>query len=114
MWKTTGEPRWREYGWKIFQAIEREARSDAGYAALVSVEFVKGARKDEMPRCVRSMGTLSASLTARPLAPPVTFLPKRECLIASRRARIQLGRGATLPIHNSLTGAPDPLALPAG
>ena len=48
MWKVTGDARWRQRGWLIYQAIERETRTEAGYAILQSV-VVKNSRKDEMP-----------------------------------------------------------------
>lgn len=48
MWKVTGDARWRQRGWLIYQAIERETRTDAGYAILQSVA-VKNSLKDEMP-----------------------------------------------------------------
>ena len=52
MWKVTGDVSWRERGWTIFQSLERESRTDAGYAALGDVQMSRGPRQDEMPRCV--------------------------------------------------------------
>lgn len=49
LWKTTGNPKWRERGWKVFQAIEREAKTPSGYASLRSVEHSPAHLKDEMP-----------------------------------------------------------------
>jgi hypothetical protein len=48
MWKVTGDPKWRQRGWLIYQAIERETRTDAGYAVLTSVTE-KHSQQDEMP-----------------------------------------------------------------
>jgi hypothetical protein len=31
MWRLTKDPKWREYGWKIFQAINKHCKADAGY-----------------------------------------------------------------------------------
>ncbi|KAI0773224.1 glycoside hydrolase [Trametes elegans] len=52
MWKTTGDDAWRERGWAIFQAIEKETRTAVGYASVSSVETSPARLKDEMPRYV--------------------------------------------------------------
>ncbi|OSD04709.1 glycoside hydrolase family 47 protein [Trametes coccinea BRFM310] len=49
MWRTTGDEAWRERGWAVFQAIEKEAKTPSGYASLVSVEKSPPTLKDEMP-----------------------------------------------------------------
>ncbi|KAI0741365.1 glycoside hydrolase [Daedaleopsis nitida] len=49
MWKTTGEEAWRERGWSVFQAIEKETKTPSGYASLQSVASSPGEKKDEMP-----------------------------------------------------------------
>ncbi|KAJ7625647.1 glycoside hydrolase family 47 protein [Roridomyces roridus] len=49
MWRVTGETRWREMGWQIFEAIERETRTESGYASVASVEVVGGFKSDSMP-----------------------------------------------------------------
>ncbi|KAJ7763659.1 glycoside hydrolase family 47 protein [Mycena maculata] len=49
MWRVTGETKWREMGWRIFEAIERETRTPAGYATLKTVEVVPGIKDDSMP-----------------------------------------------------------------
>ncbi|KAH9830038.1 glycoside hydrolase [Rhodofomes roseus] len=49
MWRTTGDEVWRERGWAVFQAIEREAKTKSGYASLQSVEKSPAPKKDEMP-----------------------------------------------------------------
>ncbi|KAI9062582.1 glycoside hydrolase family 47 protein [Trametes sanguinea] len=49
LWRTTGDEAWRERGWAVFQAIEREAKTASGYASLVSVEKSPPTLKDEMP-----------------------------------------------------------------
>ncbi|KAJ7509692.1 glycoside hydrolase family 47 protein [Mycena galericulata] len=48
MWRVTGETKWREMGWRIFEAIERETRTPVGYASLKTVE-VPGIKLDDMP-----------------------------------------------------------------
>ncbi|KAF9809117.1 hypothetical protein IEO21_07552 [Rhodonia placenta] len=50
MWRTTGDEVWRERGWAVFQAIEREAKTDSGYASLLSVDESPASLKNEMPR----------------------------------------------------------------
>jgi mannosyl-oligosaccharide alpha-1,2-mannosidase len=49
MWRTTGEEKWRERGWSVFTAIEREAKTKNGYASLMSVGESPSGLKDEMP-----------------------------------------------------------------
>ncbi|KAJ4474597.1 glycoside hydrolase family 47 protein [Lentinula edodes] len=51
MWRTTGNPVWRERGWTIFQAIEKYAKTEIGYASIVDVDksSTKAPVKDEMP-----------------------------------------------------------------
>ncbi|KAI0754811.1 seven-hairpin glycosidase [Daedaleopsis nitida] len=49
MHKVTGDPIWRERGWEIFQALERETRSFAGYTSLSSVMQSPAPKQDEQP-----------------------------------------------------------------
>ncbi|KAI0831842.1 seven-hairpin glycosidase [Trametes gibbosa] len=49
MWRTTGNPEWRERGWTIFQAIERETKTASGYASLKMVMQSPGTQSDEQP-----------------------------------------------------------------
>ncbi|KAI0918074.1 hypothetical protein AcV5_002851 [Taiwanofungus camphoratus] len=49
LWRTTGDERWRERGWSVFQAIERETKTSSGYASLASVEESPAPKRDEMP-----------------------------------------------------------------
>jgi mannosyl-oligosaccharide alpha-1,2-mannosidase len=50
LWKTTGEPKWRERGWKIFQSIETYAKTEHGYASVDKVDTVPPRLIDDMPR----------------------------------------------------------------
>jgi mannosyl-oligosaccharide alpha-1,2-mannosidase len=34
MWRTTGDVKWREHGYKVFQAIEKHARTKFGYSTV--------------------------------------------------------------------------------
>ncbi|CDO68411.1 Glycoside Hydrolase Family 47 protein [Trametes cinnabarina] len=49
MWKTTGNPVWRERGWAIFEAIEREAKTPSGYASLKTVTQSPAPQSDDQP-----------------------------------------------------------------
>ncbi|KAF8217039.1 glycoside hydrolase family 47 protein [Mycena galopus ATCC 62051] len=49
MWRVTGETKWREMGWRIFEAIERETRTPIGYANLKTVEISPALKLDTMP-----------------------------------------------------------------
>ncbi|KAI0690301.1 seven-hairpin glycosidase [Cytidiella melzeri] len=49
MWKVTGDVVWRERGWRIFQALESEAKTASGYASLNTVALSHSTLKDEMP-----------------------------------------------------------------
>ena len=35
MWRLTGEQRYREWGWSIFQAFQEHAKGDVGYHSLL-------------------------------------------------------------------------------
>ena len=52
MWKTTGNPVWRERGWDIFEALEKEAKTPSGYASLRSNLQSPAPKADEQPRYV--------------------------------------------------------------
>ncbi len=52
MWRTTGDPVWRERAWDIFKAIERETKTQSGYASVKNVAESPAPRMDEQPRCV--------------------------------------------------------------
>ncbi|KAJ7088449.1 glycoside hydrolase family 47 protein [Mycena belliarum] len=48
-WRLTGNPRYRTYGWEIFQAIETHCRvPSGGYASVLNVEQVPVAWEDKM------------------------------------------------------------------
>jgi hypothetical protein len=49
MWKTTGDVKWRERGWTVFEAIERETKTRAGYSSIRYVDHAPGYKKDDMP-----------------------------------------------------------------
>ncbi|KAJ7447544.1 glycoside hydrolase family 47 protein [Mycena galericulata] len=48
-WRLTGHPRYRAYGWEIFQAIETHCRVESGgYASVLNVEEVPVTWEDKM------------------------------------------------------------------
>ncbi|KAH7885871.1 glycoside hydrolase family 47 protein [Phlebopus sp. FC_14] len=49
LWRTTGDVRWRHYGWNIFQAIERFAKTPSGYASVDRVQTANPRQLDSMP-----------------------------------------------------------------
>ena len=50
MWRTTGDPVWRERGWEIFQAIEKQSKTPSGYASSNNVALDPATQIDEQPR----------------------------------------------------------------
>ncbi|KAJ6607001.1 glycoside hydrolase [Mycena sp. CBHHK59/15] len=60
LWRTTGNEIWRERGWAVFEAIEKHARTDLGYASVATVDSLPVKHLDEMPRLVCSVVTHSA------------------------------------------------------
>jgi hypothetical protein len=54
LWKTTGNVKWRERGWAVFEAIQRECRTPIGYASIIRVDESPAQKKDMMPRCVHA------------------------------------------------------------
>lgn len=56
MWKTTGNPIWRERAWEIFQAIEKHAKvNGASYATVLHVDQPVAMHADDQPRSVLCM-----------------------------------------------------------
>ncbi|KAF9071588.1 glycoside hydrolase [Rhodocollybia butyracea] len=51
LWRTTGDPQWRERGWSVFQSIQKYAKTELGYASVVDVDrsSTTAPVKDEMP-----------------------------------------------------------------
>ncbi|KAK7687285.1 hypothetical protein QCA50_009790 [Cerrena zonata] len=49
MWRTTGDERWRDRGWAVFQAIQRETKTSSGYASVSTVEQSPASKLNEMP-----------------------------------------------------------------
>ncbi|KAI0734035.1 glycoside hydrolase [Fomitopsis betulina] len=49
MWRTTGDPIWRERGWTVFEAIERETKTPSGYASSKNILLSPTLLDDDMP-----------------------------------------------------------------
>ncbi|KAG9312664.1 glycoside hydrolase family 47 protein [Chiua virens] len=49
LWRTTGDVKWRHRGWHIFQAIERHAKTESGYASIRNVDSAYPDQLDSMP-----------------------------------------------------------------
>ena len=52
MWRTTGDVKWRERGYGIFQAIEKYAKTTYGYSSLHGVDQQQVRLLNDMPRYV--------------------------------------------------------------
>ena len=52
MWRTTGDVKWRERGYEIFQAIEKHTRTTYGYTSVRGVTGNEDnvEKLDDMPR----------------------------------------------------------------
>ena len=48
MYRITGDRRWQDKAWRMFQAIEKATRTDIAYAALENVAFEKPEKRDSM------------------------------------------------------------------
>jgi len=49
LWRTTGDEKWRHRGWTIFESIERNARTEFGYASVTDVRPANTTLINEMP-----------------------------------------------------------------
>ena len=52
MWRTTGDSKWRDRGWAVFEAIEKHAKVGNAYASIKDVNRVPVIHEDELPRYV--------------------------------------------------------------
>ena len=50
MWRTTGDVKWRERGYRIYQAIEKHTRTKYGYTSIRGVNKQDVEKLDDMPR----------------------------------------------------------------
>lgn len=48
-YRLTGDERYRDHGWRIFQAIEKHCRVDTGgYATIINVDEIPTRKEDKM------------------------------------------------------------------
>lgn len=50
LWKTTGDSKWRERGWKMFEAVNAHTRTETAYASVHYVQNEEPRKVDDMPR----------------------------------------------------------------
>jgi mannosyl-oligosaccharide alpha-1,2-mannosidase len=50
LWRTTGDIKWRERGWSVFEALERSTKTEYGYANIPNVDAIVPKHDDGMPR----------------------------------------------------------------
>jgi hypothetical protein len=55
MWHTTGDVKWCDRGWAIWEAIERKTRTSSGYASVQGVDQAEPWKMDSQPRCALSV-----------------------------------------------------------
>ncbi|KAI0782675.1 glycoside hydrolase [Abortiporus biennis] len=48
LWKATGDVKWRERGWAMFEAMEKHTKVDSGYAILEDAVISPPKKRDEM------------------------------------------------------------------
>ena len=49
LWRTTRDERWRNRGWAVFEAVERETKTESGYVTLKDVRGSPAKRGNSMP-----------------------------------------------------------------
>lgn len=49
MYRTTGDSKWRDRGWALFDAIERHSQINGAYASILDVNVVPAPHDDDMP-----------------------------------------------------------------
>lgn len=54
LYRTTGDAKWRDRGWQIWEAIESKTRTYSGYASVYGVDAVNPPPANSMPRYVVS------------------------------------------------------------
>ncbi|KAL0957118.1 hypothetical protein HGRIS_003211 [Hohenbuehelia grisea] len=49
MYKTSGDVKWRERGWAVFEALEKHAKNEHGFASVSNVDSIPTYLNDDMP-----------------------------------------------------------------
>jgi len=52
MWRITGDPKWQDKGWQMWESIERVSWTELAYSAIVDVNDVNSTKADSMERYV--------------------------------------------------------------
>jgi hypothetical protein len=58
LWRTTGDPIWRERGWRMFEAVNAHTRTPKAYASVRFVDLSQPLWMNEMPRYAPMVLTL--------------------------------------------------------
>ena len=67
-YRLTGDPRYRAYGWSIFQAIEKHCRIESGgYASVLNVDVLPVELEDKMETFLMVSAAISARHAGRML-----------------------------------------------
>jgi mannosyl-oligosaccharide alpha-1,2-mannosidase len=111
----TGNPIYREWGWKMFSAIEKYCKTEFGYGAHPDVRDPSRVPDDRMERCVpyphavvaKSLPGGPCVMSPQPRTPPLLSPTQTHASIHPlTRARTQLlpGGDAEVPVHAAVAG----------
>lgn len=50
LWRKTEDPKYRDWGWEIFQAFERQSRIESGYVGLQDVSRAQSFKLSNLGR----------------------------------------------------------------
>ena len=50
LYRITGDPKYQEYGWEIFQSLEKHCKTGAAYASIYNVDDINTSKMDSMER----------------------------------------------------------------
>ena len=75
MWRTTGDVKWRERGYKMFQAIQKHTRTKYGYSTVRGITgSVQPQQLDDMPRYVFLFINFKKKFFFFPSGSPLTLI----------------------------------------
>jgi hypothetical protein len=69
--RVTRDPKWRERGWQIFEALEKRARIELGYASVIDVTLLKDPLDNETVYLKNEMPSWFLAETSVPLISPL-------------------------------------------
>ena len=52
MWRITGDPKWQDKGWQMWESIEKVSWTELAYSAIMDVNDVNSTKSDSMERYV--------------------------------------------------------------